>query len=328
MNQISISGLATSKARLGLASAITLSFLTAGAGAVWAVEPNAGTASERVSDGGITPYIIDGTSSGGNRTCGEVGSAYFGNASYYQCFSGRINTPDIGPNAFVDVSLNQNCDQIPAITVTDGKFVAFTAEPDGLGALIVKGSNDANTYVYEPQSTSDSGLTSPVNASGNPADLSNLTVCWNPQGEPPPACLENETAWADGDRYVRRGNWATYTSYADCANGVPLFAGKNMDAGTVQCSAPDQSDVVTITVDLNEGWQFSVLPEPDQDGVFDDNIKVQDYDEQPPDENPSPGLFLWKTVAPGDAGSWEIEVPLNNYYGIHVDVAKEVPCPE
>lgn len=61
---------------------------------------------------------------------------------------------------------------------TDGTYVNFSST-FGIGVAIVKGSDDANVYVYDPQVNSDSGLASPPNASGKPAGLSNLTFCWN-----------------------------------------------------------------------------------------------------------------------------------------------------
>jgi hypothetical protein len=291
-------------------------------GAALAVVPSPGTPSLPDSAGGVTPYIIAGANQGGNRTCGEVGTAYFGNAGYYQCFSDKIDFP-FGSNTFSNISSEAACnEQIPSITVEDETSVSFSASPHGLGALIVKGGSDANTYVYEPQAATDSGLASPLVNPSTYANLSNLTVCWNPAGDNP-ACLENETAWAAGSRYVSRGNWATYTPYAQ--GSVILYAGQTMPAGTVQFSAPSDEEppTVTITVTLNSGWQFSSLP-GETDGEFDNNLKVQDYGSAPSD-NPSPGLFRWKTVCTGSTCS--IEVPKNSFYGVHVDVAQEVECP-
>jgi hypothetical protein len=47
-----------------------------------------------------------------------------------------------------------------------------------VGAVIVKGSNNANVYYYSNVTMRDSGLASPCNASGTPAGLSNLTFCF------------------------------------------------------------------------------------------------------------------------------------------------------
>jgi len=114
-----------------------------------------------------------------------------------------------------------------------------------------------------------------------------------------------ETAWADGDRYVD-SSWATYTAYV-ANNTVTLFAGQFMEAGTVHFS-PVVDGMVTITITLNEGWQFADVAE---------NVKIQDYAE-PPTDNPSPGDFAWKFDAA--ASPFEALVAANLYYGVHVEV--------
>ena len=121
----------------------------------------------------------------------------------------------------------------------------------------------------------------------------------------------DETAWSDGDRYVeQQGNWATYTAYvADTT--VTLYAGQTYDAGSVHFSSPADGNV-TITITLNAGFRFA--------DVF-ENVKVQGYDSAP-FGNPSPGLFDNKeTAEPGDI-SFEIIVPVNNFYGVHVDLER------
>lgn len=285
------------------------------------------TASSPTSNLGIIPYIITGDNPGGNRTCTEVGQEFFGNAAYYQCYSGRANYDKDNDNfdiTLADVSGNANCSNTVGVTVTNDTFVTWTST-SGVGAAIVKGSNDANVYVYDPQKLGDSGLASPPNASGDPSGLSNLTFCWNP---PPPdgKCYEDETAWASGYRYVTRGNWATYTSYSgvEKTKTVTLYAGQTMAAGTVSFSAPS-AGVVTITITLNAGWRFALEPVGDTEGEYDNNVKVQDYATAPTGSNPAPGLFAWKKVATESPAT--IEVPVNNFYGVHVDVEREVPCP-
>ena len=178
--------------------------------------------------------------------------------------------------------------------------------------------------MYNPQSTNDSGLASPVNASGNPSGLSNLTFCWNPvQGGE--ECFTDETAWAAGTKYVARGNWATYTSYSGVEKTVTLFAGKTYVAGTVNFSVPVAGEV-TITITLNPGFRFALNPILGEEDTFDNNVKVQDYATPPPAVNPAPGLFAWKKVALSSPTT--IQVPVNNYYGVHVDVERQIPCSE
>ena len=126
---------------------------------------------------GTTPFIIPGANNGGNRTCAEVAAAW-----------------DLIPNPYlcgtkVDYSGDDFASKFPSwlhVSVTNGKFVSFRMDDcamiDGkyyrVGAVIVKGSSDANVYYYPDGTLFDSGLASPVNASGAPAGLSNLTFCF------------------------------------------------------------------------------------------------------------------------------------------------------
>lgn len=122
-----------------------------------------------------------------------------------------------------------------------------------------------------------------------------------------------ETAWADGYPYNDEdgGNWATYTPYiADSI--VTLYAGQEMDAGTVEFSTLVNGEV-TITITLNTGWRFEDVEE---------NVKIQDY-EFAPSGNPKPGQFDHKGNADQEEDSFEITVPPNNFYGVHVNVEWE-----
>lgn len=121
-----------------------------------------------------------------------------------------------------------------------------------------------------------------------------------------------ETAWAAGTRYnEEQGNWATYTAYSGEELTVTLYAGQTLEAGTVHFSSPVDG-VVTITITLNAGWRFKAVAE---------NVKVQDY-AIAPSGNPSPGQFAWKGDATGSPFS--IDAPVNSFYGVHVDVEREV----
>lgn len=142
-----------------------------------AAVPIEGVASTPVSEQGITPYIIPDlytespNPGSGNRTCEDVGLAFFGDANYYEFTSGKIDADaESFPAGFLPISVT-----------SDGTFVSWNYSGHNGLAAIVKGSSDANVYVYEDGSiTSDSGLASPVaGGSGGAAALSNLTFCWN-----------------------------------------------------------------------------------------------------------------------------------------------------
>jgi hypothetical protein len=339
----------------------TLALLTAAAmagvlsaGSAWAVVPQDTSALKSTPDSfdkKVTPYIIppaDGNDRGGNRSCADVGKAYFGDPLYYTCYSVKkdypfANTPEIfGPAP----GLPETCANSISVTVTDKTYVAWSSTAP-TGAAIIKGTNAANTYVYVPQAYGDSGLASPVAGGSNmPGNLSNIGgFCWKPVNEPPQQCFEDETAWsangskAGESRYNEKGNWATYTAYDGQEKTVTLFAGQNIDVGSVKFSTSVE-EKITITVNLTGNWVFGVNYELDEEGnlkldeggnpIRDDNLKVQDYikgtDGKGPSGNPAPGLFAHKAVC--TSSPCTIDVPKNDFYGVHIDVALPVACPD
>jgi hypothetical protein len=129
------------------------------------------------------------------------------------------------------------------------------------------------------------------------------------------ACYEfiAETAWSEGDRYITRGNWATYSAYED--GDAILYAGQNIPVGVVTFT--EVFEGVEITIGVTAPWIFDPVEE---------NVKIQDY-ELAPSGNPRPGQFGYKASA--TEPSFTIIVPANNFYGVHVNVGQwvEVECP-
>ncbi len=173
----------------------------------------------------------------------------------------------------------------------------------------------ANTSISMTNTGNVSGTT---NVSGRMLALngavtmvnSSINVCGTSVVVDPPTdpiCEgKDETAWSDGDRYVKRGNWATYTAYNGVEKTVTLFAGQTYDIGTVTFSAPING-FVTITINLNEFGAFQNTKE---------NVKIEGYTKAP-NKNPAPGKFSYKGHAEGS--TYEIVVPSYNFYGVHVD---------
>jgi hypothetical protein len=185
--------------------------------------------------------------------------------------------------------------------------------------VIVKGGPSANIFCYPDGSYGDTDLYAPINPkNGKNYGLSHATFCYNE----PEFCYEQETAWADGSRYVTRGNWAMYVAYAGVEKTVDLIAGQYFDCGDVTFSAPVDG-WVTISVVLTGGcifWQDD--PEDPEE-----NFKVQDYADEP-SGNPAPGLFDWKLPVDYGETEFDLVVPVNNFYGVHIDVGCPVECPE
>lgn len=157
------------------------------------------------------------------------------------------------------------------VTVTDGKYVEFHF-PEGaqtqycVGAVIVKGGNGANVYYYTPGTKSDAELASPVNASGNPADLSNLTFCFV---ECPPDLVVAVKSWYWSGSETGYRTWAgscgsyIFSSYWCQYMGINYFPGTSEislhqdykplnligDVKILQTGI----NTLQVTVDLNDG---------------------------------------------------------------------------
>jgi len=96
------------------------------------------------------------------------------------------------------------------VTVRDDKFVDFYLTDEVtfcIGAVIVKGGNGAMIYTYPEGTRGDIGLTSPINASGDPADLSNLTFCFVECTNQPEIVIALKT-FTEQKVYEGSVNWA------------------------------------------------------------------------------------------------------------------------
>ena len=157
------------------------------------------------SDVGVVPFIPE-SGQGGNVACTDL-EALDGIAGADLRTSGRLNWTGSGFDAALPAGVT--------VTVTGGTFVAWSSADFPLAAVIVKGSNAANVYVYTGLGDdvfADGGLASPVNPSGGPAGLSNLTLCWDAGWTPPPPDepdLEQLCLQAAADAGVSDVVWVT-----------------------------------------------------------------------------------------------------------------------
>lgn len=194
--------------------------------------------------------------------------------------------------ASVAVSVYEGTTLITTLTVTGTTSWSASWTPAAVG-----------TYTITSVATDNAGNVQ------DPGTSITVTVVAEEEGT-----WKSETAWAAGLSYNEQGNWATYTPYSGTTNSVTLYAGQTMNAGTVSFSAPVEGQV-TITITLNSGWRFKAVSE---------NVKIQDY-ATAPSGNPEPGQFDHKYHATGSSVS--VDVPVNNFYGVHVDVEHSVPTP-
>lgn len=247
---------------------------------------------------GVQPPCID--TGDAAYECGQIGD--------YE-FAYKVDNPaengDYGPED----------GQTITIWGSDGYQFNWDVSPYPLGAVMVKAGTGYLVYEYA-SALGDTELVAPEGK-----QVSHVSFCWNISE----MCYEEETAWAEGDRYVKRGNWAMYVDYYGEEKTVRIIADYSnyVDIGTATFSAPDEDGMVTITINLTGGAIFYYdLNDP----YYDDNLKIQDYDAAPK-KTPRPGRFAWKWQIPTGATTATVTVPLNNFYGVHMDVALPVPCP-
>ena len=223
------------------------------------------------STSGVVPQIIAGTNNGGNITCADVETAFDLPEDFFFCWDK------------IDYSGSEFMGDFPdglTVTVTDGKFVSFKMDDCiqfgdkfyKVGAVIVKGSNQANVYYYKGGIMEDSGLASPVNASGKPAGLSNLSFCFVECEKPLVVALKSYIVPSAGinDYVITRGvgsgnnslhiGYFTY-NYSDIS--VDIFLGKwGGKVGTISVSDYFENDlrylevVVELTDEDYTEWNF------------------------------------------------------------------------
>jgi hypothetical protein len=257
-----------------------------------ATGPNEADTSLSLTTTGVEPVLLSGSSNGGNVTCSEAASA--AGLEGYEYTTGKQDYP-FNSNSFGD-----------NVTVsTDGTYVSWSITPPaGMCvsnvAVIVKGGPSANVYYYNNGETSDSGLASPVNSSGNPAGLSNLTICYNLVACETSCTWQEETAYA-GDIAGAGSAW-WFALDASVSGSYPIYAGQEVVEGA---SVTYNAATDMITINLGNNMQLQDVNEP---------VKVEGYNTLP-SSRPAAGLFqLYKgsnLVVQGNGSA---------YYVVHLDV--------
>jgi hypothetical protein len=251
------------------------------------------TNQQKISQTGVTPTVVTGANNGGNVTCDEAALANT-LAGGYAYSTGKQDYPFNSSSFGNGVSVT-----------TDGTFVSWSITPPtgycvSNVAVIVKGGPNANVYYYNNGESSDSGLASPVNASGNPAGLSNLTICYNlVQCSANEDCQE-ETAFGGG--IAGAGNAWWFALDASTSGSYPIYAGQQAVPGA---SVDYNATTDQITINLGSQMQLQNVSEP---------VKVEGYNILP-SSRPAAGLFeLYK------GSNLTVQGNGSNYYVVHLDV--------
>lgn len=145
----------------------------------------------------------------------------------------------------------------------DGTTFDWSATPNPIGAVVVKGGPVANVFYYDPQAASDTGLYAPVNPNnGQNYGVSHVTFCWNPEveieyvyetafafgGDPTDCFLGfgfNRWGWSNGPIGPGVYTWPLYAGAAQC----------DLTKGTMvgQVTVVYDGVQVTVSYDLNAG---------------------------------------------------------------------------
>lgn len=202
------------------------------------------------SDAGITPVIVTGSNNGGNVTCADVAATFELAPGYFYC------------GEKIDYNNGEFDGEFPAgltVNVTDGVYVAFSMEAPLVineteyivGAVIVKGGNNANVYFYPGGSMGDFGLASPVNKSGKPAGLSNLTFCLV-KANPIVIALKTYLATPVQDGFEPMG-WAVSGGL-----GVSTEYGLHMGYNYYDFNGENKFEIVKASLDAIEGFAGTI----------------------------------------------------------------------
>lgn len=214
------------------------------------------------SDNGIVAVIYDG-----NTSCDELEGSYVAS-------TGKI---DFVNGSFV---FEQGSDWPFDLEVTiseDGRYVSFALPATSqycVGAVIAKGGNASNVFKYNPGVKSDKELSAPINSSGNPAQLSNLTFCFVECPTETPYYISFKSYFTPGSSYVHSGTgvafmvadfnflaanfvntdcwWAPYMGTTEYLSGQSVFSLKRLPTNEIVGTLTVSKDVnnLTVVVDL------------------------------------------------------------------------------
>jgi hypothetical protein len=157
--------------RLAAAAVVVVLLLTLSLGAVFAQDPGI-----PVSDDGIVPIEYEGNVSCqflgysfGFKIEGQGGADYTGTFPFDLSNGGvHTGTPPPPDDPYNSVTLFSE----------DGYYLDWMATL-GIDAVIVKGGNDSNAYVYIPEDNADAGLASPLLDNGNLPGISHVEFCYD-----------------------------------------------------------------------------------------------------------------------------------------------------
>jgi hypothetical protein len=265
-------------------------------------------------------YAITSEGQGGNLNCADL-QTYINNLTVLP----DVNFYNSVKNNYYETSgtFDGTWPTGLVVNVTADKEVSFTFTSKALcvAAVIVKGSNDANVYYYSEGTQNASGLVSPDNASGKPANLSNLTFCFIECDTEP--CWQEETAFGGNTAGAGSAWWFIFDTQGPEIQDI--YAGqKKIEGASVEWKEGQLMINLGDNLKLQDPKLVSKLnPKGKLTESWDnEQVKVQGYNDIP-SSRPSAGLFtLYKGRNLVINGNGSL------YYVIHLDVEVKVECEE
>jgi len=216
------------------------------------------------SDAGVAPKLV-----AGNPTCDDLryANAFKATESGSDWQSG---TGSWGPSS-------ETGGYTFGLTSADNKHIDWTSTPDFAGAVVVKGANGADSYVYQVARSHDEGLTPPINNSGNPADISHVQFCWNdnasPQAKPltvektAEPSLDRTDKWTitknvDNTRVEQVGGTAKFNYTVGVSRSDPAYVDGDWQV-TGKITVTNPNDAAVSGVDVTDAVDNGTCAVPD-----------------------------------------------------------------
>jgi hypothetical protein len=154
------------------------------------------------------------------------------------------------------------------VTSTDGTYLDWAATL-GMDAVIVKGGNDGNVYVYPVEAFSDTDLHSPINPNnGQPYGISHVEFCYDYELEAEKTAtgtFDQETDWTitkddSGDYDLLAGQSETHGYKVSVTKSVTRTNPRITGTITISNSAPFSADVDVsdVSTDATEAISATV----------------------------------------------------------------------
>ncbi len=154
--------------------------------------------------------------------------------------------------------------------------------------------------------------------------------------------IKGETAWGEGTRFTKKGNWGTYYRYTirdngsndecECENETAYVGDKDINVGTLgawwyyfafeegthDIIAGQHNKIGSVDISLGEDNKVNIIINLDDGWVLNyaqgESVKIYGYDTEPSGSRPIPGHSTYK------GNTLELTVNLYDYYVIHLDV--------